>query len=43
MNVLVDASVWIDHLHRSDPGLVSLLQASEVVMHSAVLACIVHK
>jgi predicted nucleic acid-binding protein len=37
MNVLVDASVWIDHLHRSDPGLVALLQASEVVMHSAVL------
>ncbi|HTD16705.1 MAG TPA: PIN domain-containing protein [Chthoniobacterales bacterium] len=37
MNVLVDASVWIDHLHRSDPGLVALLQASEVVRHSAVL------
>jgi predicted nucleic acid-binding protein len=37
MNVLVDASVWIDHLHRSEPGLVALLQASEVVMHSAVL------
>jgi predicted nucleic acid-binding protein len=37
MNVLVDASVWIDHLHRSDPGLVALLQASKVVMHSAVL------
>jgi predicted nucleic acid-binding protein len=37
MNVLVDASVWIDHLHRSDEGLVALLQASEVVMHPAVL------
>ena len=37
MNVLVDASVWIDHLHRSDAGLVALLQSSEVVMHSAVL------
>jgi hypothetical protein len=37
MNVLVDASVWIDHLHRSDSGLVALLQASEVVMHPAVL------
>src|SRR6516164_11859321 len=37
MNVLVDACVWIDHLHRSDPRLVALLQASEVVMHSAVL------
>jgi predicted nucleic acid-binding protein len=37
MNMLVDASVWIDHLHRSEPGLVALLQASEVVMHSAIL------
>jgi hypothetical protein len=35
MNVLVDASVWIDHLHRWDTGLVALLQASEVVMHPA--------
>ena len=37
MSVLVDASVWIDHLHHSDPGLVALLQSSEVVMHPAVL------
>ena len=37
MNVLVDASVWIDHLHHSDASLVELLQSSEVVMHSAVL------
>src|ERR1700751_2585970 len=37
MNVLVDASVWIDHLHRSDSELVALLQASEVVMRSAIL------
>jgi predicted nucleic acid-binding protein len=37
MNVLVDTSVWIDHLHRSEPGLVTLLQSSEVIMHSAVL------
>jgi predicted nucleic acid-binding protein len=37
MNVLVDTSVWIDHLHRSDPGLVGLLQSSEVVMHSTIL------
>jgi len=37
MNVLVDASVWIDHLRRADPDLVALLQASEVVMHAAVL------
>jgi predicted nucleic acid-binding protein len=37
MSVLVDASVWIDHLHRPEPELVALLQSSEVVMHSAVL------
>jgi hypothetical protein len=37
MNVLVDTSVWIDHLHHSEPGLVALLQSSEVIMHSAVL------
>jgi predicted nucleic acid-binding protein len=37
MSVLVDTSVWIDHLHQSEPGLVALLQSSEVIMHSAVL------
>jgi predicted nucleic acid-binding protein len=37
MNVLVDSSVWVDHLHRADSTLIALLQASEVVMHSAVL------
>ncbi|HEX3446472.1 MAG TPA: type II toxin-antitoxin system VapC family toxin [Chthoniobacterales bacterium] len=42
MRVLVDTSVWIDHLRRSDPKLVALLQNVQVVMHSAVvgeLAC----
>jgi predicted nucleic acid-binding protein len=37
MRVLVDASVWIDHLRRSDVKLVALLQTSQVVMHPAVL------
>lgn len=37
MPVLVDASVWIDHLHRSNVKLVALLQTSQVVMHPAVL------
>ena len=37
MSVLVDASVWIDHLHRAEPGLIALLQSSDVVMHAAVL------
>ena len=42
MQVLVDTSVWIDHLRRSDANLVALLQATGVVMHPAVfgeLAC----
>jgi predicted nucleic acid-binding protein len=37
MRVLVDTSVWIDHLHRSDPNLVALLESTQVVMHPAVL------
>jgi len=42
MLVLVDTSVWIDHLHRTDPELVALLRETLVVMHPAVigeLAC----
>lgn len=37
MPVLVDRSVWIDHLHRRDPNLVALLRSARVIMHSAVL------
>jgi predicted nucleic acid-binding protein len=37
MRVLVDTSVWIDHLRRSDPKLVALLEGTQVVMHPAVL------
>jgi predicted nucleic acid-binding protein len=42
MLVLVDTSVWIDHLHRTDPELVALLRETLVVIHPAVvgeLAC----
>ena len=42
MLVLVDTSVWIDHLHRTDPELVALLRETLVMMHPAVvgeLAC----
>ncbi len=42
MKVLVDTSVWIDHLRRSEPELVERLMAGMVVAHSAVigeLAC----
>jgi predicted nucleic acid-binding protein len=42
MQVLVDTSVWIDHLHRADAQLIALLQEARVLMHPAVvgeLAC----
>jgi len=35
--ILVDTSVWVDHLRRGDPGLVSLLERSAVLMHPCVL------
>jgi predicted nucleic acid-binding protein len=37
MEVLVDTSVWIDHLRRGDTQLSSLLQEARVLMHPAVL------
>ncbi|WP_210603806.1 type II toxin-antitoxin system VapC family toxin [Brevibacterium oceani] len=35
--ILVDTSVWIDHLHRPDPLLQRLLEVDEVGCHSAVV------
>jgi predicted nucleic acid-binding protein len=35
--ILVDTSVWVDHLRRGDPGLVDLLERSIVMMHPFVL------
>jgi len=35
--ILVDTSVWIDHLHRSDPRLAGLLERGEVVTHPMVI------
>lgn len=35
--ILVDTSVWVDHLRRGDPGLVTLLERSAVVMHPFVM------
>jgi predicted nucleic acid-binding protein len=35
--ILVDTSVWVDHLRRSDPGLVDLLERSAVAMHPFVV------
>jgi len=42
VTVLVDTSVWIDHLRRGTPRLVRLLEAGAVGCHPAVigeLAC----
>jgi len=35
--ILVDTSVWVDHLRRSDARLVDLLERSAVVMHPFVV------
>lgn len=35
--ILVDSSVWIDHLHRADAGLVALLDGNEVAVHPMVI------
>ncbi|NHN55116.1 type II toxin-antitoxin system VapC family toxin [Calidifontibacter sp. DB0510] len=35
--ILVDTSVWIDHLHRRDEHLASLLERDEVGCHPMVI------
>jgi len=40
--VLVDTSVWIDHLRNKDPHLIALLEHNQVLMHPMIvgeLAC----
>ncbi len=37
MKVLVDTSVWIDHLHRADGQLQVCLQAGQVWTHTVVI------
>lgn len=37
MRILVDTSVWIDHLHRSRPPLQELLLAGRVWTHPVVI------
>jgi predicted nucleic acid-binding protein len=40
--MLVDTSVWIDHLRKSEPALIAALEAGQVLMHPFVvgeLAC----
>ena len=35
--ILVDTSVWIDHLRLGDPGLIDALQATQVSIHPFVV------
>jgi predicted nucleic acid-binding protein len=35
--ILVDTSVWVDHLRASNSALVRLLDANQVIMHPFVL------
>jgi predicted nucleic acid-binding protein len=35
--ILVDTSVWIDHLHRADPHLAALLERNDVSVHPMVI------
>ena len=35
--ILVDTSVWVDHLRSGDPVLAELLEQSRVIMHPMVL------
>jgi predicted nucleic acid-binding protein len=34
--ILVDTSIWIDHLHQGDPVMFDLLENNVVMMHSFV-------
>jgi predicted nucleic acid-binding protein len=36
--ILVDSSVWIDHLHAENPRLMELLLGDEVLTHPLVVA-----
>ena len=35
--ILVDTSIWIDHLHRSDAALSTLLNESQVCTHPMII------
>jgi predicted nucleic acid-binding protein len=35
--ILVDTSVWVDHLRRGDPGLVALLESASVLSHPFIV------
>ncbi len=35
--ILVDTSIWIDHLHHSEPALVTLLRDASVCIHPMII------
>jgi predicted nucleic acid-binding protein len=35
--ILVDTSIWIDHLHKTETGLVALLDDAEVCIHPMII------
>ena len=35
--ILVDTSIWIDHLHKSEPALVTALEADQVAVHPYII------
>jgi len=35
--ILVDTSIWIDHLHRSDTALSTLLNEAQVCIHPMII------
>lgn len=37
MRVLVDTNIWIDHLRKTEPVLVDLLERDQVCMHQSVI------
>ena len=37
MRVLVDTNVWIDHLRKTEPVLVDLLERDQVCVHQSVI------
>ena len=37
MRVLVDTNIWIDHLRKTEPALVDLLERDQVCVHQSVI------
>jgi predicted nucleic acid-binding protein len=35
--ILVDTSVWADHLRRSDPTMTALLEAGDILVHAFII------